>query len=50
MTTTEQARSDKLYNLHLRTLKLRAMNDKTIDSDSRAVRRVSSYFDVAPLN
>jgi hypothetical protein len=32
MTVTEQARFDKLYNLHLRTLKLRGMSNKTIDS------------------
>ena len=29
MTATEQSRFDKLYNLHLRTLKLRGMSDKT---------------------
>ena len=48
MTATEQARFDKLYNLHLRTLKLRGMSDKTIDSYARAVRRVSSHFDCCP--
>jgi hypothetical protein len=36
MTATEQARFDKLYNLQLRTLKLRGMCDKTIDSYARA--------------
>jgi integrase/recombinase XerD len=48
MTVTEQARFDKLYNLHLRTLKLRGMSNKTIDSYARAVRRVSSHFDCCP--
>ena len=48
MTATEQTRFDKLYNLHLRALKLRGMSDKTIDSYARAVRRVSSHFDCCP--
>ena len=48
MNTKEQAHFDKLYRLHLRTLKLRAMSDKTIDSYARAVRRVSKYFDCSP--
>ena len=48
MNTKEQAHFDKLYRLHLRTLKLRGMSDNTIDSYSRAVRRVSKYFDRSP--
>jgi integrase/recombinase XerD len=48
MTATEQTRFDKLYNLHLRTLKLRGMSDKTIDSYAQAVWRVSSHFDCCP--
>ena len=48
MTATEQARFDELYNRHLRTLKLRGMSGKTIDSYARAVRRVSSHFDCCP--
>jgi site-specific recombinase XerD len=48
MTATEQARFDELYNRHLRTLKLRGMSDKTIDSYARAVRRVSNHFDCCP--
>src|SRR5450759_4356804 len=48
MTTTEQTHFDRLYNLHLRALKLRGMSDKTIDSYARAVRRVSSHFDCCP--
>ena len=48
MTATEQARFDELYNCHLRTLKLRGMSGKTIDSYARSVRRVSSHFDCCP--
>ena len=48
MTATEQARFDKLYHCHLRTLKLRGLSDNTIDCYARAVRRVSSRFDCCP--
>ena len=48
MNTKEQAHFDKLYRLHLRTLKLRGMSDNTIDSYARAVRRVSKYLDCSP--
>jgi len=48
MMATEQARFDKLYHCHLRTLKLRGLSDNTIDSYARAVRRVSSRFDCCP--
>ena len=48
MDTTEQAHFDALYSRHLRTLKLRGMSDATIDSYSRAVRRVSKHFDCSP--
>ena len=48
MNNKEQAHFDKLYRLHLRTLKLRGMSDHTIDSYARAVRRVSDYFDCSP--
>ena len=36
MNTQEQAHFDRLYGLHLRTLKLRGMRDATIDSYARA--------------
>ncbi len=49
MNTKEQAHFDKLYNLHLRTLKLRGMSDNTIDSYARAVRRVSYNWLRLPL-
>ncbi len=48
MTATKQAHFDNLYNLHLSTLKLRGMSDKTIDSYAQAVWRVSSHFDCCP--
>jgi len=48
MNTKEEIHFDKLYRLHLRTLKLRGMSDNTIDSYARAVRRVSGYFDRSP--
>lgn len=48
MNTKEQAHFDQLYQRHLRTLKLRGMSDKTIDSYARAVRRVSKHFDCSP--
>jgi len=48
MNTKEQAHFDKLYNRHLRALKLRGMSDATIDSYARAVRRVTEHFDCSP--
>ena len=48
MTAKEQIHFDELYARHLRTLKLRGMSNATIDSYSRAVRRVSNYFDCSP--
>ena|GEM_PF-5086799 len=38
MNTNEQAHFDQLYHRHLRTLKLRCMSDKTINSYARAVQ------------
>ena len=35
-------------NRHLRALKLQGMSDKTIDAYSRAVRRISTWFDCCP--
>ena len=48
MNTQEQAHFDRLYSLHLRTLKLRGLRDTTIDSYARAIRRVSKHFDCSP--
>jgi hypothetical protein len=43
MNTQEQAHFDQLYGLHLRGLR-----DATIDSYTRAIRRVSKHFDCSP--
>lgn len=48
MTPKEQRRFDQLYQRHLRTLKLQGLSDATIDAYARAVRRLSSHFDVCP--
>lgn len=48
MNATEQARFESLYQSNLRTLKLRGLSEKTIDSYARSVRRVSTHFDCCP--
>jgi len=48
MNAGEQAHFDNLYKRHLRSLKLQGMSDNTIDSYSRAVRRVAKHFDCSP--
>ncbi|MCP4393996.1 MAG: tyrosine-type recombinase/integrase, partial [Alphaproteobacteria bacterium] len=48
MKATELTRYNKLYRRHLRTLTLQGKSDSTIDSYSRAVRRVRTYFDCCP--
>jgi len=48
MDASEQARFDALYAQHLRALKLQGKATKTIDSTTRAIRRVSAYFDRCP--
>ncbi len=48
MNPTEVNRFQKLYQRHLRLLKLQGKSQKTIDAYSRAVRRVSEYFDCCP--
>jgi len=48
MTPTEVNRFKKLYEHHLRSLKLQGKSQKTIDAYSRAVRRVSEHFDSCP--
>lgn len=45
MNSTEQVRFDKLYQQYLVTLKLQGLRPKTIDSYSRAVRKISAHFD-----
>ena len=48
MKQSEVNRFNKLYQHHLRSLKLQGKAQKTIDAYSRAVRRVSKYFDCCP--
>jgi len=48
MTPTEVNRFNKLYESHLRLLKLQGKSQKTIDSYSRSVRRLRDHFDCCP--
>ena len=48
MKPTEAKRFKKLYQNHLRLLKLQGKSQKTIEAYSRAVRRVSEHFDCCP--
>jgi len=48
MKPTETNRFKKLYQRHLRLLKLQGKSQKTIDAYSRAVRRVRDHFDCCP--
>ena len=50
MNTHEQQRFDFLYEQHLTTLTLQGKRPATIDAYSRAVRRISAYFDTCPDN
>ena len=48
MNPNEVNRFNELYQCHLRLLKLQGKSQKTIDSYSRAVRRVSEHFGCCP--
>lgn len=48
MKKNEKDRFNELYQQHLRLLKLQGKSQKTIDAYSRAVRRISEYFDCIP--
>ena len=48
MKPTEANRFKKLYQRHLRLLKLQGKSQKTIDAYSRAVRRIGDHFDCCP--
>lgn len=48
MDKKETARFNKLYEKHLRLLKLQGKSQSTIDAYSRAVRRVTEHFDCCP--
>ncbi|MDO6776165.1 site-specific integrase [Shewanella sp. 3_MG-2023] len=50
MNTHEQQRFDFLYEQHLTNLTLQGKRPATIDAYSRAVRRISAYFDTCPDN
>ena len=45
MEETTTARFDKHYQLHLKHLKLKGLQPKTIDAYARAIRRAGAYFD-----
>ena len=48
MNQAETDRFNELYQRHLRLLKIQGKSLKTIDAYSRAVRRISDYFDCCP--
>lgn len=48
MNQSELNRFDKFYQQQLKTLKLQGKAQKTIESYSRAIRRVRDYFDRCP--
>lgn len=48
MNQTETNRFNKLYQRHLRSLKLQGKSKKTIDAYARAVRRIKDHFDCCP--
>ncbi len=48
MNSLEQQRFNILYEQHLTNLKLQGKRPATIDAYSRAVRRISTYFDRSP--
>ena len=48
MNQAETNRFNKLYQRHLRLLKLQGKSQKTIDAYARAVRRISEHFDCCP--
>lgn len=48
MKTSEQSHFNTLYARHLKLLKLRGLSDSTIAGYSRAIRRISTYYDCSP--
>jgi len=48
MKLTEVNRFNELYQRHVRLLKLQGKSESTIDSYSRAVRRIKDHFDCCP--
>ena len=45
MDTTKSAHFDRQYQTHLKHLKLKGLQPKTIDAYARAIRRIGEYFD-----
>ena len=45
MKTSTSADFDRRYQSHLKHLKLKGLQPKTIDAYSRAIRRMGDYFD-----
>jgi site-specific recombinase XerD len=45
MKASTQAQFDRQYQTHLKHLKLKGLQPKTIDAYARAIRRVGAYFD-----
>ena len=48
MKPSDQSRFDSLYQEHLNVLRLQGLAPATIDAYSRALRRVSAFFDCCP--
>ena len=48
MNPSEQKRFERLYQRHVRALKLQGLSQRTIDAYSRAVRRLASHYDCCP--
>ena len=45
MTSSSAADFDRLYQFHLKHLKLKGLQPKTIEAYARAIRRAGTYFD-----
>ena len=50
MQKEDQTKFDELYQKHLLALELQGMRERTIDSYSRAVRRIANFYDRCPDN
>jgi integrase/recombinase XerD len=50
MNTQEQAHFNSIYQSYLNELTLQGKSTKTIDSYSRCIRQVATFFDVCPVN
>ncbi len=48
MTKAQQAKFKLLYQQHVNALRRQGKADNTIDSYSRALRRIVEFFDVCP--